>query len=48
MPMSLWFVDMNQRVKKPGSPWSAWAWAASAMVALLKASGADRFERAGR
>ncbi len=33
--MSLWFVDMNQRVKNPGSPWwSAWAWAASAIGAL--------------
>ena len=23
MPMSLWFVDMNQRVKNPGWSWSA-------------------------
>ncbi len=30
--MSLWFVDMNQRVKKPRSDECPWAWvAASAM-----------------
>ena len=35
--MSLWFVDMNQRVKKPGSSCPACEWAASAMCVLLTA-----------
>jgi hypothetical protein len=32
MPMSLWFVDMNHRVKNPGRSWSCPDSVASAMV----------------